>query len=408
MAQEDIFVQRISSEDFFDKPEKLTEIIKEYVRARVEQLINTTVYQEFVECQRLAKLEGDSRQKNGYYARHLKTVFGDMVLKFPRFREDTFSSKIIGPYQRNLPGLTNLVLDLYDRGLSSSEVAESLINMGCSSLSAESVMKIARGMLEEADKFMGRSLAGRKFPILFLDGTWMPLKRIYGPMGEGKAEYEDECVMVAIGVDSNGHKEVLGFKIVTAEGANAWEEFLGELVSRGLDGVKVVVTDGLNGMPEAIRHKIPEAAQQRCCFHLSRNISQKTAKKKRKEAVADFKKVYTSATREEAEKKLDEFLEKWARAYPELRTLLSCREAMLRFYDLPRQIRKAIYTSNTIEGFNAKMKRELAKRISLNSLDNAKISVASVCRSYNQHCRNRLTRGFGQLEPDDLKKLGIE
>lgn len=213
---------------------------------------------------------------------------------------------------------------------------------------------------------------------------------------------------MALGIDSEGHRRVLGFEIVPSEGAKVWKDFIGGLKERGLGGVRLFVTDGLNGMPEAIAQSFPDAEHQRCLVHMARNIANWVGVRRRTEALENFAAVYRSRSRDEAEKALDDFVGKWGRPFPRIGKLLSSKEEILCFLKFPEPLRKAIYTSNAIEGFNSKLKRDMRKRISLNSLNNADITISAVCMSYNSHCSRKLARGLAGLTSEERTKFGFE
>lgn len=386
--------------------ETLFQMFKEKERKDLEVFLNSLFINEFENF--LSELSSSTRPyRNGTYERKIKTEFGDITINFPRDRMNIFESNLLGYYQRTIGSFEKIIQDYYEKGLTANEISELLVQGGLSSLCASSILKIVNKTLKDVEEFKRRKL--NSYPIIYIDGTWVPFRKLF-KNNEDKTniEYEDTCILFAVGITPLGNKEIIGYKIVASEGSSIWEEFLRELADRGLNSVKLVVSDGLNGLPEAILHTLPNAKQQRCMVHLSRNICKKVSIKNRVSALQDFKKVYTSNTREEANKNLDEFIAKWGKAYPSLKDLNKIREPMFRYYDYPNSIRKTIYTSNTIEGFNSKLQREIRKRISMNSFNNADINIVAVCENYNKHGKRRVINGFYELSSEEKELCGFK
>ena len=195
-----------------------------------------------------------------------------------------------------------------------------------------------------AEEFRSRPLP--ECVIVFMDGTYVPLRRRYGDT----SSVAKECVEVAIGVTKDGRRQVLDFRSAPQEGAGNWSEFLESIKTRGIGSPKLFVTDGLQGMPEAIAKWFPESKRQLCLVHVQRNLSQATRMRDRKEMMDDFKAVYTKGSRKECDEAFEAFASKWSKPYPKLvSSLLGKADSMFRFYEFPKAMWKSIYTSNAAE-----------------------------------------------------------
>ena len=200
-------------------------------------------------------------------------------------------------------------------------------------------------------------------------------------------------------------KVILGYYFTPNEGSLAWDEVLENLRSRGLYSPSLFVTDGLQGMPEAIHRIFPMARHQLCLVHQTRTICKDVRKSDRKQIAKEFSEVYHSICRSEAEKKLSEFEVKWEKTYPNMVKKLRKKEGLFTYMSYPEQLWKTIYTSNAIEGFNSKLKRATRKRIIMNSEENAMIVITSCCADYNKNSERIVLRHFSEMSDQQKNEL---
>lgn len=397
---------------FLDKEKMICDLINgsaadvnEIFRRTLEEALNQVLDVEF--AQEFPKiLESDtSDYRNGNYARKVMTQYGMLELRLSRDRHNQYQTRILSDYQRRMRHLDSLAMTLYSKGLSCSDIKEVLAETCGGTLSESSLAKIAGNLHDKAREFNERKLPECVF--VYLDGTYFSYRRKGTEGGEIADSYQRECIEVATGITRDGKSVVLGFWIVPNEGAHSWSEALRELKDRGIGSPSLFITDGLQGMPEAIADVFPKAGHQRCLVHIQRNIYGKVRKKEQKEAMEDFRKVYTSDNKEDGEKHLTEFVAKWGKRYPSFVKFLDIKENILAFYRYPKCIRKLIYTSNSIENFNASVKRELRKRISLNSQRQSEICLAAISESYNCRLSARKVRGYWELTDEELAETGF-
>ena len=389
------------------KPEELGAIVKnsldEFVRDKIEETINDLLQGEIEDFLTDALRDQTLDIRNGYYKRHLKTKYGRIEISVPRDRLNLFETKIIQPYKQTAADLEYVIQSLYLRGLSQNEIVKYLDEAMGIDLSRESIGKMVRKILSSALEFKKRQLP--KCVAIFLDGTHVPLKRKYARYGDTVI---DECVEVVMGITDRGVKEILDFITVSNEGSHSWKEFLYSLKERGIGDPKIFVTDGLMGMPEAVKEAFPEAKHQRCLVHIQRNISQNVRVKDRAEICNDFKEVYSKETKEETFQEFDSFVRKWQITYPRLIKKTASTAGLLTYLDFPICMWKAIRTTNYIESFNADLQRYSNHRILFNSESNEIIVLASCIADYNNTARKKKEKYIAELTEEERFQLGFE
>lgn len=374
----------------------------ETLRKSTADLVNSLIGEEFMQFLEDVAAQKVNASRNGYYERHFDTAVGPITAKIPRARFANFQTSMMPPRQHRFEDLDSLIVSLYSKGLSESDLVQSLEEQYGVSVSRETIRKIVKRDLGKYIEFSRRSLP--ECPVVFLDATWVPLKRKRFAAAQ---KASGECIMVACGIDRNCRKQVLSFRIMPSEGAGNWKEFLEELRSRGVGIPRVIVTDGLNGMTEAIAEVFPMAKHQRCLVHIARNIHRKVRRSDSKEILSEFREVYSQKSLAEAEKRLGLFVAKWGVTYPSLNALLEIKDNLLAFYSFPKGLWKHIYTSNTIEAFNSYAKREFRKRIQMNSVDFCQEMMAVVALDYNKACATGRCRLGETLTDEEKKAMGF-
>ena len=346
--------------------------------------------------------EGGNTSKNGYYSRKIRTHLGDFDIQIPRACYELFETKLLKKYGHDLGDIQSKVIDLYLGGMTQSEVVEAISSISNIGISREKVGEIVRSTIGESLKFNESAL--EDCPIVFLDATYVPIKRAYNDV----KTVEKEGVLVALGVTKDGQKKVLGFNYGETESLERWKELLRSLKKRGLNKVNLFVTDGLSGMPTAIQEIYPGSHHQRCTVHYKRNLMSYVKEKDRAQISADFNEVMNKSTKDEAISAFEEFRKLWSAKYRGMTRMLNeTTDNIFTYLDYPKELKTAICTSNAIESFNAKLKREVRKRILANSEDNATIVIVNICNSYNKSSGRRLLTGLSELTTDKLEFLGF-
>lgn len=364
----------------------------EFLRNNLQQILNDILQAEIGDfflkgIKEIETLNGEKDIRNGYYERTIKTKIGDISLSIPRDRLNYFKTKLLVPYQRNVGDFETLIQNLYLKGLTQNEIVQHLQDTCGTSLSRESIRKIVLKITDEAEAFQTRQL--QECAIVFMDGTYVPVKRKYS---DGSSSVTKECIEIIMGITKDGHKQILGFQTVPNEGSKSWEDVLVDLKNRGIGEPNLFVTDGLQGMPEAIHKVFPHADHQRCLVHISRNLYRKVRVKDRKEITEDFKNVYNCETKEQIMDEFDKFCDKWAVTYPSMIDKLICTPGLFTFVKYPKEMWQSLKTSNAIESFNATLKRNVRKRIQFNSLTNELILLTTIMKDYNKKHLNLFER----------------
>ena len=370
-----------------------------FICEKAQTLLDGLMKNEIIDYFADASNATEGNFRNGYYSRTLNTVYGPLTLRVPRDRIGQFKTEFFVPYKRTTDNICEMIQRLYVRGMTEREIVDEINDDFGTSLSRETVRTTVNKVLKDALDFNRRIIPNR--PIVFLDGTYVPIERRY----EGTAKVEKECVMVALGITEEGEKVVLGFYFAPNEGAWSWDDVLADLKSRGLYSVSLFVTDGLQGMPEAIHRNDPKAKHQLCLVHETRTICRDVRKSDRKAVSGDFKNVYSAKDRAEAESRLSDFESKWEKTYPNMVRKLRKQIDLFTFMDYPKLLWKSIYTSNAIEGFNSNLKRLTRKRILMNSEDNAVITIVSCCADYNKNAGKIRLRKFNDMSDEEKNSL---
>lgn len=297
---------------------------------------------------------GNSR--NGKTAKTLKGTFGTMPIEVPRDRNGTFEPKIIGKHQTRFTGFDDKIISLYARGLSTREIKQHLEEIYQVEVSPGLISSVTDEVIDEAKAWQDRGLESF-YPFVYMDALQFKVRD--GGVVRNKAIY------LAIGVNMDGMKEVLGMWIAQSEGAKFWLQVVTELKNRGLEDILIACVDGLKGFPEAIETVYPRTEVQLCIVHMVRHSLNFVGWKQRKEVAADLRNIYTAATESEAETRLDEFAEKWDAKFPMIsKSWRANWGRVIPFFAHPPEIRKVIYTTNAIESLNSSLRKVTKTRSS--------------------------------------------
>ena len=295
---------------------------------------------------------GNSR--NGTTPKILKGTHGEVNIETPRDRLGTFEPEIIKKGQTRMTGMDEQILCLYAKGLSTRDIVEAFQEMYGAEVSAGLISQVTNAVLEQVREWQARPL-DEVYPIVYLDCIVLKIRQ--------DKRVIKKAIYLALGVNLEGHKELLGMWISENEGAKFWLGVLTELKNRGLEQILIACVDGLSGFPEAIEVVYPQARVQLCIIHQVRNSLKYVSWKDYKAVTADLKSIYRSATEDEALQELEKFGEKWDEKYPKISKSWENHWLNLRtIFDFPEEIRKAIYTTNAIESLNSVIRKATKKR----------------------------------------------
>jgi len=298
---------------------------------------------------------GSGNSRNGTSAKTLLTESGPVRLDTPRDRSGTFEPQIVRKGQRRLDGLDKIVLGLYAKGMSTRDITDHLLEIYDVEVSADLISSITDAVHAEVAEWQTRPL-DRVYPVIFLDALVCKVRD--GGSVRNKAAH------LAVGVDVEGRKEVLGIWIETTEGAKFWLRVMNELKARGVEDVLIAVCDGLSGLPEAINAVWPATKVQTCIVHLIRASLRWVNYKDRKRVVAALRPIYGAATEAAARDALDALADSdLGREYPGIiRRWRDAWELVIPFFDFAPEVRRVIYTTNMIESINSELRRATRNR----------------------------------------------
>ena len=305
----------------------------------------------------VAKFDGESpakksakNRRNGHSPKTVQGDLGEITLETPRDRNGTFRPQVIPKHQRRLAGFDEKILALYAKGMTTRDIQEIVKELYDVDVSPTLISEITADLDAEVASWRARQL-DPVWPIVYLDGIVVHVRGANGRVSP-------KTMYVALGVNIQGRKELLGLWLGEAEGAKFWLSCLTDLKNRGLKDIFIACIDGLSGFAEALHTAYPEAKVQLCIVHLVRAALKYVTDKDSDQVIADLKKIYQAATVVEAEAALESFAEAWGDKYPTIVKQWRLKWAdITAMFEFPPAIRKAIYTTNAIESVNSVIRK---------------------------------------------------
>lgn len=301
-----------------------------------------------------AEGRGSGNSRNGKGKKRVQSPSGEFEIEVPRDRNGTFDPQLVPKRQRRIAGFDDKVLALYARGLSTREIQAELEELYGVEVSSGLVSNITEAVLDDVRAWQSRPLSA-VYPILYFDALFVK-SRQEGPV-------QTKAVYLALGINLEGEKELLGMWMSESEGSKFWLSVFNDLKNRGVQDCFVACIDGLKGLPEAIEAVLPKTQVQLCIVHKVRNSLKYVTWKERKAVAVDLRAVYSAPTLSEAETALDRFALRWDDKYPAISpSWRTDWERLTVFFDYPPEIRKVIYTTNAIESLNYSLRKILKNR----------------------------------------------
>jgi putative transposase len=292
--------------------------------------------------------------RNGYGRKTLQTEAGQFELDTPRDRDGTFEPELVKKNQRRLTLMDDKILFLYAQGLTTREVVTAFDELYGAEISASLVSKVTDAVMTKVIEWQSRPL-DPVYPIVYLDCIVLKIRQ--------DKQVINKSIYLALGVNLDGHKELLGMWLSENEGAKFWLNVLTELHNRGVKDILIACVDGLKGFPDAINTVFPNTQIQLCIVHMVRNSMKFVPWKDYKVIAKDLKQIYQSPTEESALLALEEFADRWDDKYPQIsKSWHRHWENLNTIFNYPPDIRKAIYTTNAIESLNSVIRKATKKR----------------------------------------------
>lgn len=338
----------------FKTSEELLEGIKDLFRDALQEVMEGELdaVLGYDKQERRAAVEGSEEPRNyrnGHSKKTVKTQLGEVEVAIPRDRNGEYEPQILSKYSRSATGIEGKILALYASGMSTRDIAEQVKNLYDVEISSELVSKITDRILPQVTEWQNRPLENT-YPFVFLDAIHYKLRDDHRIVT--KAAY------VAVGINMDGRKEILGIWVGENESAKYWLGVMNELKSRGVKDIYLFCVDGLTGFREAINAAYPKAHIQRCIIHQIRSSTRYVSYKDIKAFIADLKLIYTALTEEAALEALQALKKKWVAKYPSgVKSWEENWDILSTFYAYPPEIRKIIYTTNIIEGLHRQFRK---------------------------------------------------
>jgi len=295
-----------------------------------------------------------SNSRNGYSGKSIITDDGEVDIDVPRDREASFEPQLVRKHQTRFQSMDDKILSLYAKGMTTREIVATFKEMYDADVSPTLISKVTDSVLEQVIEWQSRPL-DEIYPIVYLDCIVVKVRQ--------DKQVINKAVYLALGVNMEGQKELLGMWLSETEGAKFWLNVLTELQNRGVKDILIACVDGLKGFPDAINTAFPETQIQLCIVHMVRNSVKYVPWKDYKAVTADLKKIYQSATEDEALLALEQFSDRWDSKYPQIsRSWTAHWDNLNTLFNYPEDIRRAIYTTNAIESLNSVIRKAIKKR----------------------------------------------
>ena len=296
------------------------------------------------------KNKSPDNSRNGHSKKTLKTSMGSVEVDIPRDRNGEFEPQILKKNQTSIsPDMENKIISMYAKGMSTADIEDHIRDIYGLEISDTTVSRITDKVLPAAKEWQQRPLES-VYTVVFLDAIH------YHVRSEG--QIVKKAVYIAIGIDTSGKKDVLGMWVGENESAKFWANILNSLRNRGVEDILIACTDNLTGFTQAIEAVFPKTDIQNCIIHQLRNSSKYVSYKDLKALMADLKKVYTAVDEDAALQALDEFAATWDSKYPKIsKSWYENWPNLSTYFKFPQELRKLIYTTNAIEGFNRQLRK---------------------------------------------------
>lgn len=294
--------------------------------------------------------------RNGYSSKKVKTSFGESQIQVPRDRDASFNPMLIPKRQSMVDGLENVIVSLYAKGMTISDIEQQIREVYNFDISTSTISRITETVANDIIAWQNRPLEQLYF-IVWMDGIVFKVRE--------NSKVINKTIYLAVGLNKEGKKEVLGMWLGKNESAAFWLGVLTDLKARGVEDILITATDNLNGFTQTIKQVFPQSQTQICVVHQIRNSARYVVWKDKKEFTKDMKLIYDAPTKQAARAALEDFKTKWNHKYPyAIKSWEDNWDELTVFFDFPIEIRKIIYTTNLIENLNGKIRKYTKNKLS--------------------------------------------
>ena len=324
-------------------------VFKALIKGMLEHLMQKEISQELGYEKYQAKGRKTGNSRNGHNRKQVKSSFGEIELESPRDRNGDFEPKIVKKHQTDISLFDEQIISMYAKGMTVRDIQSHLQQAYCVELSATSISNMTEQVLEFARDWQNRPLASI-YPVVYFDAIH------YKVRDNGKIV--SKAAYTALGINTEGKKDILGLWIAENEGSRFWLSICNELKNRGVTDIFIACIDGLKGLPDAILAAFPKTEIQLCIVHMVRNSLKFVSYKYEKEFIADLQKIYRAPSEEIAKSELDSFVQTWLDRYPQaVIPWLNHWDHISTFFKFPNEIRRFIYTTNTVEALHRQFRK---------------------------------------------------
>lgn len=352
MKKEDAFSEEFLKQ--FKNGEELYAFLGQLQKRGVEAILEGEM-DNHLGYEKHGESTGDNT-RNGHSRKKLRNQYGEAEIQVPRDRKSSFEPMLV-PKRKNIAdGVENIIISLYAKGMSVSDIEEQIKDLYNFDISTSAISRITERVAQDVTIWQNRPLES-VYCIVWMDGIVFKVRE--------NSKVIDKTIYLAVGLRTDGKKEVLGLWLGKNESASFWLSVLTDLKARGVEDILVTATDNLKGFTEAIRSVFPLSTKQICIVHQIRNACRFVVWKDRKAFTADMKEIYTAANRDVAQLALDQLETKWGQKYGyAIKSWRDNWEELTAFLDFPLEIRKIIYTTNIIENLNGKIRKYTKNKLS--------------------------------------------
>jgi len=338
----------------FKTGEELSSFLKELQKRGIEKMLDGELDAHLDYKKHDNKKDENSR--NGYSTKTIKTSFGKDVIQVPRDRDSSFNPILIPKRKSMVDGLENVIVSLYAKGMSVSDIEEQVREVYNFDVSQSTISRITDAITADIIAWQNRPLEP-VYLIVWMDGIVFKVR-------EG-SKVINKTIYIAVGLKRDGRKEVLGLWLGKNESSSFWMSVLTDIKARGTEDILITATDNLNGFTDTIRTIFPESKTQICVVHQIRNACKYVVWKDKKQFTSDMKEIYNAPTKQAAEAALNDFAIKWEHKYSyAIQSWRNNWEDLTVFFEFPVDIRKIIYTTNLIENLNGKIRKYTKNKLS--------------------------------------------
>lgn len=360
------FIQKFIAENDIKSARDIEIALRDMMKETLQEMLENELTAQLGYTKYEYSDDEKTNYRNGYSKKTVHSSNGDLELNIPRDRNGEFEPIIVEKGSKDISNIEEKIIRMYARGISNREIYNQMQELYGVKISPDMVTAITNKIIPKIKEWQKRPL-DEVYPVVFVDATYFYVRN-EGSVGK-------KAVYVILGINSQGYKDILGFYVGESESAKYWLNILNELKSRGLKDILILCSDGLKGLPEAISTAYPNTEFQRCIVHMIRNTMAYVSYKDRKELASDLKTIYGANNAETGYENLIELREKWIKRNINLDNWINNWDNVSTFFKYGPELRKIIYTTNSIESLNNSYKRINKGRPTFPSIQSLEKSV---------------------------------